>query len=202
MKLTKLQKRNLIKAVVFLVTLCLGLTLQKPNSNDQPTPQTDSSQGAATDTHRVIRVSDGDTIVVDVAGVEESVRLIGVDTPETRDPRQPVQCFGQAASAFTKQLIADHPVRLEADPESSNRDRYNRLLRYVYLPSNTLVNAEIIRQGYGFAYTSFTFTKQKEFEQLEEYARQNNLGLWSACQPGLDERGSRTINPASTQPAS
>ncbi len=137
----------------------------------------------------VSEVFDGDTIAVEMNGKVEKVRLIGVDTPETHDPRKPVECFGYAASDFTKQLIGNDDVRLKADGLSSNRDRYDRLLRYVYLPDGRLVNLEIIRQGYGFAYTSFPFEKSEEFKANEQTARDQNRGLWSNCQLNLDSRG-------------
>jgi micrococcal nuclease len=146
--------------------------------------------------YRVVKFDDGDTIVVDMSGAEEKVRFIGVDTPETHDPRKVVQCFGQAAADFTKNLIGQNNVRLEADPLGTNRDRYNRLLRYVYLPDGRLVNAEIIKQGYGFAYTSFPFTKADEFRQAERQAREGNKGLWASCQPQKNQYGGYTSNPA------
>jgi micrococcal nuclease len=132
--------------------------------------------------YRVVEFADGDTIVVDMNGVKERVRFIGVDTPETQDPRKPVQCFGKAASDFTKNLIGTNDVRLEADPTNQNRDRYDRLLRYVYLPDGRLVQAEIIKQGYGFAYTAFPFQKMDEFRAYEAEARQLGRGLWGSCQ--------------------
>jgi micrococcal nuclease len=128
-------------------------------------------------------------------GSRERIRLIGVDTPETHDPRYPVQCFGTVASEFTKTLIGNNPVRLEADPQNTNRDRYDRLLRYVYLPDGRLVNAEIIKQGYGFAYTLFPFEKLDEFRAYERHAREQNLGLWGACNV-QEQDDKRTTNPA------
>ncbi|HEU4610083.1 MAG TPA: thermonuclease family protein, partial [Chitinophagaceae bacterium] len=107
-----------------------------------------------------------------------------------------VQCYGQAAADFTKRLIGSNNVRLESDPLSSNRDRYDRLLRYVYLPDNRLVNAEIIKQGYGFAYTSFPFTKSDEFRAYEKEAREASRGLWSSCQPMENQFGGYTSNNA------
>ncbi len=145
--------------------------------------------------YRVISVEDGDTITIDMNGTEERVRFIGVDTPETQDPRKPVQCFGKTASLFTKQLIGSNNVRLELDPLSSNRDRYNRLLRYIYLPDNTLVQSEIIKQGYGFAYTSFPFTKSEEFRSLQTEAREQNRGLWNECNPETNQYGGFNSNP-------
>ena len=147
-------------------------------------------------TYHVSEFIDGDTIAVDMNGSNEKVRFIGVDTPETHDPRKAVQCFGVAAADFTKKTIGTQPVRLEADPTNTNRDRYNRLLRYVYLPDNTLVNAEIIKQGYGFAYTGFPFTKMEEFKQDQKQAQEQNLGLWADCQPTANKYGGYTSNDA------
>lgn len=143
----------------------------------------------------VLQVFDGDTIEVNMNGTKEKIRLIGVDTPETQDPRKPVQCFGEAASEFTHNLIGNSRVRLEADNLSGNRDRYKRLLRYVYLPDGRLVNAEIIKQGYGFALLGFPFEKMEEFKAYETEAQQANRGLWNACQPTIDSKGIIRSNP-------
>lgn len=145
--------------------------------------------------YKVITIEDGDTITVDMNGKKEKVRFIGVDTPETKDPRKAVQCFGKSASEYTKQKIGNNTVRLESDELNTNRDRYKRLLRYVYLPDGTLLNATIIKDGYGFAYTSFPFSKKEEFKQLETEAREQKRGLWSTCQPKQNKYGGYTSNP-------
>lgn len=132
--------------------------------------------------YSVIKVEDGDTITVDMEGKPERIRLIGVDTPEKNDPRKPVQCFAQAASDYTTGLIGDNRVLLVADSETTNRDRYNRLLRYVYLADGTFVNKKLIEDGYGFMLSGFPFTKQPEFKTAEEQARQAGRGLWTGCQ--------------------
>jgi len=132
----------------------------------------------------VIRVVDGDTIVVDIGGVPEKVRLIGVDTPEVVDPRKPVQCFGKEASTFTTNLLARQQVRLESDPTQSDRDKYGRLLRYVFLSDDTFVNKTIIEQGYGHEYTYRTlYHYRDEFKTAERNARDASRGLWDpeAC---------------------
>ena len=98
-----------------------------------------------------IRAVDGDTIIVNIAGVKERVRLIGVDTPETKHPRKPVQHFGKEAYNFTWRMAEGKKVRLEFD--QNQRDKYKRLLAYVYLEDGTFLNAEIVKQGYGHAYT-------------------------------------------------
>jgi micrococcal nuclease len=133
-------------------------------------------------------------------GTPETIRMIGVDTPETHDPDTPVQCYGPAASAYTKNLIGEQRVRLEADPTNQNRDRYNRLLRYVYLPDGRLVEAEIIKNGYGFSYTQFPFTKTEEFEALEAEAKAADRGLWGNCTVTVEESGREQTNPASETP--
>jgi micrococcal nuclease len=121
-----------------------------------------------------VRVIDGDTIELDGG---ERVRLIGVDTPETVDPRRPVQSFGKEASAFTRRMVEGKNVRLEQDQDT--RDRYGRTLAYVYLQDGTFLNAEIIRQGYGHAYTRFPFRYEQQFVQLEREARESSRGLWA-----------------------
>lgn len=146
--------------------------------------------------YHVVEFVDGDTISVDMNGTKETLRFIGVDTPELHDPRKAVQCFAKDAAAFTKGLIGGNNVRLEADPLDTNRDRYNRLLRYIYLPDGTLVNSEIISHGYGFAYLSFPFMKSDEFRTLQKTAREQNLGLWSKCTPSENKFGGYTSNDA------
>ena len=146
--------------------------------------------------YSVSRFDDGDTIEINMDGTLEKIRFIGVDTPETHDPRKVVQCFGQAASDYTKNVIGTKKIRLESDPLSSNRDRYNRLLRYIYLPDGTLVNQKIISDGYGFAYTGFPFTKSPDFVLAQNTARENNKGLWNDCTPAINKYGGYSSNDA------
>ena len=137
--------------------------------------------------YRVSQFIDGDTFVVDMNGHPETIRLIGIDTPETHKPNTPVQCFGPEASQFTKETIQNNGnnVRLVADPLDDNRDRYGRLLRYAYLPDGSLLEATLISQGYAFAYTSFPFQKKTDFEALQATATAKQRGLWTACEPSL-----------------
>ena len=133
--------------------------------------------------YKVVESFDGDTIGVDMAGKVEKVRLIGVDTPETHKPNTPVQCYGPEASEFTKSHLLGTAVRLEADYTNDNRDRYDRLLRYVYTQDGTLWNAKLVREGYGFAYLSFPFLKKVEFMSDQFNAAKEKKGLWSVCSP-------------------
>jgi micrococcal nuclease len=147
--------------------------------------------------YRVTRFVDGDTIAVDMSGHQEKIRFIGVDTPETHKPNTPVQCYGPAAAAFTKNTIGSQRVRLVADELSSNRDRYDRLLRYVYLPDGRLLNEMIIINGYGFYYPYFPFTKSQEFNGAELTAQAHKAGLWGNCRPTPTDGGGWLSNNAS-----
>jgi len=133
--------------------------------------------------YKVTTVYDGDTIQVNMNGTLEKVRFIGVDTPETHKPNTPVQCFGPQASDYTKRLLTGAVVRLKADPTNDNRDRYGRLLRYVYTDKDVLVDQSLIQQGFGFAYLSFPFEKSAEFAASQEQAQSAKLGLWAQCNP-------------------
>jgi micrococcal nuclease len=124
----------------------------------------------------VLRVVDGDTLVVGIDGERVKVRMIGTDTPETKHPKKPVQYFGREASAFTKRLLLGKDVRLEYGQRRT--DRYGRVLAYVWL-GDMLVNEEIIRQGYGFAYTRFPHARLEEFRAAEREARLAGRGLWA-----------------------
>ncbi len=128
-------------------------------------------------TARVERVIDGDTIHVRVEGKRYTVRLIGVDTPETKHPTKPVQYFGREASDFTKAALEGKTVMLQKDRTGDTVDRYGRWLRYVLLDGDNF-NARLIRDGYAHAYRRFPFSKRTEFIQLEEQARQRGIGLW------------------------
>jgi endonuclease YncB( thermonuclease family) len=119
------------------------------------------------------KVIDGDTIRLSNG---EKVRLIGVDTPEFYHPLKPIEFYTKEATAFTKKLVEGKKVRLEYDNEK--RDKYGRLLAYVYLEDGTFLNAEIIKQGYGFAYTKYPFKYLEQFKEYEKQAREKELGLW------------------------
>lgn len=125
-------------------------------------------------TFKCTRVVDGDTIII---GNGERVRLIGVDTPETKRPNKPVEYYGKEASAFTKKMVEGKDVRLTYDQQQ--RDEYGRLLAYVYLMDGTFLNAELIKQGYGNAYTRHPFKYIDEFRQYEKEARKAKRGLWA-----------------------
>lgn len=159
------------RLVVLLIALLAAFGYWK--RTDLPGSRTPTSQDASLRT--VVRVVDGDTLLLDGS---ERVRLIGVDTPESVDPRRPVQYFGKEAAAFVRRIAEGRRVRLEFGGES--RDRYGRTLAFVYLEDGTFLNAEIIRQGYGHAFTRYPFRYADEFRAHEREAREQRRGLWAS----------------------
>ncbi len=140
-------------------------------------PATAPVLGDKTDeTFVVTRVVDGDTIEIDTG---QKVRLIGVNSPESVDPRKTVQCFGKEASAYTKSRLLNQNVRLIKDV--SETDHFGRLLRYVYR-GDELFNNTLVLEGYAFA-TSYPpdIAHQREFQTSQRTAEFNNKGLWKAC---------------------
>ena len=127
-------------------------------------------------TFLVTRVIDGDTIEIEGG---QKIRYIGIDTPETIDPRKPVQCFGVEASNRNKQLVESKKVRLEKDV--GEIDKYGRLLRYVYV-DDVFVNLLLVQEGFAYSYTYPPDVKyQDQFTEAEKIAREQNKGLWGSC---------------------
>jgi micrococcal nuclease len=145
----------------------------------------------ASDFFTIKRVIDGDTLLL---ANGERVRLIGVDTPEvhesdklqrdaerTQTDIETIRRLGRKSSAFVKRMVKGKRVRLEYDQANAaigHRDRYERTLAYVYLEDGTFLNAEIVRQGYGVAYTKYPFNYADEFRKYEREAREKRRGLW------------------------
>lgn len=156
----------------------LGLLRRDGPLPSEPKPTADSASHAPDQKVSVprlcVRVIDGDTLELEGG---DRVRLIGVNAPESVDPRRPVERFGMEAAEFTRRLAEGKAVRLEYDGET--RDQFGRTLAYIYLPDGSLLNAEIVRQGYGSAYTRFAYRRQAEFVLLEREAREHGRGLWA-----------------------
>jgi micrococcal nuclease len=130
---------------------------------------------------RVVTVVDGDTIEVAAGSRRERVRLLGVDTPETVDPRRPVGCFGPEAAAYTHRRLQGRAVRLRFDRE--RRDRYGRLLAYVELDGHRF-NDELLTGGYARLLVIPPNGRHGRAMLDEELAaRAARRGLWGACAP-------------------
>jgi micrococcal nuclease len=144
-------------------------------------PLKSSSIKEAPALYHVVEVIDGDTIKVDIGEKIETVRLIGIDTPEIANPYNPREdYFGPEAARYAKQLLEKQSVYLIPDPMQSNRDKYNRLLRYVFLEDGTLINAKLIKEGFAFNYMYEPFQFMKQFDYLEKQAKETRLGLWGS----------------------
>ena len=134
---------------------------------------------AQTGTAHVDRVIDGDTISVRLDGARFTVRLTGVDTPETTHPTRGVEPHGPEAAAYTTARLRGATVRLDLDPAGDDTDADGRILRYVMLRTGEHVNATLIRDGYATAFRAFPYSQQRAFLQLEAQARAARRGLWA-----------------------
>ena len=146
-----------------------------------------AAPAAGDDQVRVESVMDGDTIRVRLHGTTLSVRLIGVDTPELGDRRDPTagpQPFAREAAAHTRRRLAGEQVRLTYDPRGDRRDRFGRTLAYVFLLDGTFFNRELVREGYGRAFTRYPFQFREQFLADESDARRERRGLWASVADG------------------
>ena len=165
---------------VRLLALLLVLAVAVYTAMAGDDPGGSAARGQASE-GRVTRVVDGDTIHVQVGGRDETVRYIGVDTPESVKPGAPVQCFAKRASAFNRRFVDGEQVRLVLDAEP--RDRYGRLLAYVYrVRDKRFVNAALVRRGYAVPLTiPPNVAHAEQFRKLASAARRAGRGLWSSC---------------------
>ena len=156
-------------------------TTPRPTTTSaRPRPQ---PKGPVSRGWRVYDVVDGDTVKVTDGRRALTIRLIGIDTPETVDPFRPVECFGPQASAFAQRVLAGRRVLLERDPSQGRLDRYGRTLAYLWVLSGEgrwMYERRAVRHGYGVEYTYDTaYLWQRELQRDERHARQARAGLWS-----------------------
>ena len=169
----KIYKTTQMRGVITTFALLIGLA---SCSNSSPPPN------GQPDLVKIADVIDGDTVDIDINGRTERVRLIGVNTPETKHPTKPIECFGPEASAYLTQLLPKGTtVRIERDVEA--RDRYGRMLLYLYLGSNDLfINLDLVARGYGtpMSIEPNTFHRN-DFVRAAAQAEAADVGLWKAC---------------------
>ena len=133
----------------------------------------------------VSRVVDGDTVEVTRGGRTLDIRLIGIDTPETVHPTEPVECFGPEASAYATRALLDEPVVLEFDRSQGRQDYYGRTLAYVWRPGRALFNLDAVRRGYALEYTyESAYAWQRELQRAERRAKTARVGVWRCPHPG------------------
>jgi micrococcal nuclease len=161
-----------VLALGFALTGTAGLTQDKPSAT------------APALVALVERVVDSDTVVANLEGQSVKVRLIGVDAPESVDPRKPVERFARESAAFLRRLVEGKRVRLVGEPAGARIDRYGRTLAYLYLePGGLFVNRELVARGYAFAYVQYPFQFMDDFRAAERSAREQGLGLWRPDRP-------------------
>ncbi|GAB4218690.1 MAG: hypothetical protein Fur009_0830 [Candidatus Microgenomates bacterium] len=130
--------------------------------------------------YQVVNVVDGDTLDVEINGQIKRIRVIGINTPELKDPRKPVECFAQEASQKAKELLLGKKIRLETDSTQADFDKYGRLLRYVKVDNGQDFGLLMIKEGYAFEYTyNIPYKKQVDYKLAQEQARENKKGLWA-----------------------
>lgn len=170
------KKTGIIGALI--VILAYVYQIQMSNVVDLGLPET--APNTVGMYYTVTKVTDGDTLHLDMNGRDEKVRLIGINTPETVDRRKTVECFGKEASTRMKELVEGKIVRLEYDETQNLRDAYNRILAYVYLEDNQMLNRKMVAEGYAYEYTYLKpYKYQKEFRELQTLARTSKRGLWA-----------------------
>jgi len=170
-------------AVVSLVTIAL-LPLSGPMAKADLTP---------TGSVQVQRIIDGDTLKVDIEGTSETVRIIGIDTPETVHPNKAVECFGMEASKRLKDLLDGKAVLLQPNP-AEDRDQYGRMLRYIELDGED-IGASMIRDGYAYSYKQYPHPRLTTYNGLEQEARAARRGLWAACDSPLEFTDVPAVHP-------
>ncbi len=189
----KLSIRPLL--AVSAIILCLGMGCAESPAAPSHTPTTEfagtetvsnsatlirPSPASRVESAEVSRILDGDTIKVILGSRSETIRYIGIDTPETKHPNKPIECFGPEASLFNQKLVSGKRVLLEKD--TTDRDRYGRLLRYVWVEGVGLVNHILVENGYARMSIHPPDVKYRSILlSAESFARVNKTGLWSAC---------------------
>jgi len=172
-------------------------TQQVLNTTDTKAPAVQYSY------YPVSSVVDGDTVKINVNGKIQTFRLIGLDTPETVDPRKEVQCFGVEASNKAKELLTGKKVRIETDSSQGTYDKYNRSLGYIYLESGLFYNKYMIEQGYAHEYTYGTpYKYQAEFKAAQKSAQTSKLGFWATNTCNGNTTTTATVTVPETTPAS
>jgi micrococcal nuclease len=149
-------------------------------------PQGDDFEKYNNKAFLVVRVVDGDTIDIDISDAKYKttrIRLIGVDTPETKKPNSPVMYYGPEASEFTRSHTLGKRVTVMLDTITKTRDRYGRLLGYIKLSDGTILNERLISEGFGYAYTPYKHSFSNKYQQLQNRAKAAKRGLWKNIRP-------------------
>jgi len=180
----KINPSVLLLSLIFLSIFCFALYFSAhPVSWPNIQSKTESTKIATVSGYfvQVEKVVDGDTINVVIDGHKTAVRFIGINAPETYQGKSP-ECFAEDSFQYVKNRIEGQQVSLIADATQENKDKYERLLRYIILGDGTNLNLELIQKGYAREYTyKIPYQYQQEFRDAQVVAKTNTLGLWKAC---------------------
>ena len=174
-----IKKRNVL-SIIGIIIFCIGALFEAQKAGFIHVEIPNKISNTVGVYYTVTKVTDGDTIHISMDNQDETVRLIGINTPETVDPRRTVECFGIESSDQMKAIAKGKIVRLEYDDTQDMRDAYGRLLAYVYLEDGQMINRKMIAEGYAYEYTYLTpYKYQGEFRQLQNLAQSSKRGLWA-----------------------
>ena len=191
--------RNVVAAIIMLTAAalcfldhsCISRSATKPLQSAQQQDSSDISKYHGRQ-FTVVKVVDGDTLDIDIPDLSADggrnynhtrIRLLGIDTPETKDPRTGPMYFGKEASDFATKLAFGKRVTIFLDKDRKSRDKYHRLLAYIQLPDGTFLNEVLLNEGYAYAYLPFKHGLFNKYKQLESIARSQKKGLWAGVTP-------------------
>lgn len=179
-----LTRRQTKKLITTLLTLLVAALLSFVNGESLLIgidPGTSVKGVTSTSSYLVLHVVDGDTLDILRGGEKERLRLIGINSPESVDPRRPVECFGKEASMHAHELLDGQSVTLETDFSQGTLDKYGRTLAYIFLPDGRNFGEVMIRDGYAYEYTyDKPYKYQQRFNEAEDDASTNARGLWAS----------------------
>lgn len=196
--LVKIRFAIYVLLIVLMFVFASGLEDPRtmPKKIEVEVPMTEQIQN---NIYVVTEVIDGDTIDVTNDGKTLRVRLIGIDSPEIRDASKPVECFGKEASDFLNSLILSKEITMEADPTQSDKDKYDRLLRYIFIANGENINQTMVANGYAFEYTyKMPYKYQAAFKAAQAEARKEGKGLWAkdVCNDERSDTKIKSVEPA------
>ena len=169
--------RKQLTALILAILTALFVT----NTTEKQVLYNPAHSFSSSTTFTVSHVVDGDTVDIDKDGARVRLRLIGINSPESVDPRRPVECFGKEASRYAASQLEGTRVSIELDNSQGKLDKYGRTLAYVFLSDGASFNQLMIKEGYAYEYTYRTpYRYQKDFQRAEKEARLSLRGLWAS----------------------
>lgn len=172
--------KNLI-SIIFFIIFAISLLVEKPQLQNLQIQKNAIMAQTENDFYQVVSVTDGDTIKVIIDNKTETVRVANINTPESVDPRRPVECMGEEASQKMLEIVSDKKVKLETDQTQKDKDRYGRLIRFVFLEDGTDVGLKLIQLGFAQSspYGDTPHKYLENYKTAHDEAQKNQVGLWN-----------------------